>query len=83
MFDDSKESNHEFDSSAEERQGFFDLGDAASPSGVQSSSLKSEQHDLGGRPPEQFYRDTPSPSSGMIINSLLEFLFGNALVQVS
>lgn len=63
VFGDSKESNHEFDSSAEERQGFFDMGDAASPSGVQSSSLKSEQHDLVGRPPEQFYRDTPSPSS--------------------
>ncbi|KAG5523218.1 hypothetical protein RHGRI_035139 [Rhododendron griersonianum] len=62
VFDDSNESNHEFDSNSGEGQTFFELGDAASPSGGQSSSLKIEQ-DLVGRHPEQFSCDTPSPSS--------------------
>lgn len=74
VFDDSNESNHEFDSNSGEGQTFFELGDAASPSGGQSSSLKIEQ-DLVGRHPEQFSCDTPSPSSGIIMNSRVKSYF--------
>lgn len=43
--------------------GMFDLKIAASPSGAQSSSSKSEQHHFVGIHPDHF-QETPSPSSG-------------------
>ena len=75
MFDDSNEPNHGFDSNGEEGQAFFDLRDGSSPSGAQSSPLQNEQQDLVGRPPEQFSRETRSPSSGIITNSEVDFFF--------
>uniref|UniRef100_A0A5B7AW36 TRF2/HOY1 PH-like domain-containing protein n=2 Tax=Davidia involucrata TaxID=16924 RepID=A0A5B7AW36_DAVIN len=50
---------------------YFDLRDAASPSGAQSSSSKNEQ-DPVGRPPEHFSRETPSPSSVMDTHAIEE-----------
>ena len=64
VFDDSNESNYGYDLNGEEGQALSDLQDAASPSGGQSSSLRNDQPDIVGRPPEQFPRETPSPSSG-------------------
>ncbi|KAL7162072.1 hypothetical protein ACSBR2_042530 [Camellia fascicularis] len=71
VFEDSNESNHGFDLNGEEGQAFFDLRDSASPSGGQSSPRTNEQ-DLVGRPPEQFPRETPSPSSVMDTHAIEE-----------
>ncbi|KAA8542013.1 hypothetical protein F0562_023165 [Nyssa sinensis] len=65
VFDDLNESNDG------EGHAFFDLRDAASPSGAQSSSSKNEQ-DPVGRPPEYFPRETPSPSSVMDTHTIEE-----------
>ncbi|XP_052174825.1 uncharacterized protein LOC127789844 isoform X2 [Diospyros lotus] len=72
VFDDSNESNHGFDLNGEESKAFFDLCDAASPSGAQSPSLKKEQQDLVRRPHEHFPRQTPSPSSVMDTHAIEE-----------
>ncbi|XP_057465593.1 uncharacterized protein LOC130755234 isoform X2 [Actinidia eriantha] len=72
VFDDSNEPNHGFDLNGEEGQAFFDLRDGSSPSGAQSSPLQNGQPDLVGRPPEQFSRETPSPSSAMDTRAIEE-----------
>ncbi|XP_059640421.1 uncharacterized protein LOC132282687 isoform X2 [Cornus florida] len=64
VFDESNEVKDLFNLNSE-GSNYFDLQDAASPSGFQSSSSKNEQHDPVGRPPEHFPRETPSPSSVM------------------
>ncbi|KAL6958279.1 hypothetical protein U1Q18_027093 [Sarracenia purpurea var. burkii] len=72
VFDNSNESDHRFDLNGEERKAFFDLQNAASPSGSQSSPLKYEQEDLVGRPREQFSRETPSPGAVMDRDTIKE-----------
>ncbi|KAA8540565.1 hypothetical protein F0562_024516 [Nyssa sinensis] len=72
VFDDSNELNDG------EGHSFFDLRDAASPSGAQSSSSKIEQQDSVGRPREHFPRETPSPSSVMDTHAIEEIRISRA-----
>uniref|UniRef100_A0A5B7AXX1 TRF2/HOY1 PH-like domain-containing protein n=1 Tax=Davidia involucrata TaxID=16924 RepID=A0A5B7AXX1_DAVIN len=72
VFDDSNELNDV------EGPAFFDLRDAASPSGAQSSSSKNEQQDSVGRPREHFPLETPSPSSVMDTHAIEEIRISRA-----
>lgn len=66
VFDDSNESDRDFDLNPEKGQAVFNLKDAPSPSRAQSSSsLTVERRDLVGIPTDQFSRETPSPCSVM------------------
>ncbi|XAR67814.1 hypothetical protein NMG60_11002733 [Bertholletia excelsa] len=62
VFDNSNELSHGY---CDKGQTLFNMGDATSSSGAQSSSLKNEQEDFVGRPPEQFPCEATSPSSVM------------------
>lgn len=66
VVDDQSENNNEFDLNREGSPSFFTLQDTASPSGPQSSSSKNDV-DVLGRHSESYTRETPSPSSGMVI----------------
>lgn len=67
VFDDPNENKTAFDLNNAESPTFFNLRDAASPSGCQSSSSKNEQ-DPVGRSRESIRHETPSPSSGNFTN---------------
>ncbi|KAF2323041.1 hypothetical protein GH714_032940 [Hevea brasiliensis] len=64
-FGDLNETTEVLDSKAEETRAVFALGDAASPSGVLSSSLNDEQQVFIGRTPESSSQETSSPSTVM------------------
>ncbi|KAL3512001.1 hypothetical protein ACH5RR_024718 [Cinchona calisaya] len=64
MFDDPNENKTAFELNNAESPTFFNLRDAASPSGGQSSSSKTEQ-DPVGRSRDSIRHETPSPSSVM------------------
>ncbi|XP_027125492.1 uncharacterized protein LOC113769573 isoform X1 [Coffea eugenioides] len=64
VFDDPSENKAAFDLNNHESPTFFNLRDAASPSGGQSSSSRNEQ-DTVSRPRESIRHETPSPSSVM------------------
>lgn len=74
VFDDTDKPNHGIDLNGEEGQNYLDLRDAASPSGGLSSPLSDDRQDLLGRPAERFPHETPSPSSGIIVNSLVNVI---------
>lgn len=75
MFDDTDEPNHGIDLNSEDGQAYLDLRDAASPSGGLSSPMSTDQQDILGRNAERFSNETPSPSSGIIVNSLVNVIF--------
>lgn len=81
-FDDQSETNNEFDLNREGSPSFFSLQDTASPSGPQSSSSKNDI-DVS-RHSEPYPRETPSPSSGMILLVLKKALqlFSHLLVRI-
>ncbi|KAF6176529.1 hypothetical protein GIB67_007912 [Kingdonia uniflora] len=67
VFEDLDESKcHTFDQlKSDYASSFSSFRDASSPSAAQSSSSKFELHDPVGRHPDQFPRESPSPSSVM------------------
>lgn len=69
VFDKLDDVKNEFDINIVTGPGIIDLRDEVSTSGTRSSFSKNE-HDLVGRHPDQFLRESPSPSSGKYVGNL-------------
>lgn len=67
MFDDPNDNKSGFDLNNDESGTFFNLREATSPSGGQSSSSRNDQ-DFMSQSRESTRLETPSPSSGKCFN---------------